>query len=357
MKRLVLLSVLVVSLAGAGDAAAVVVLIKPDGPDPRTARVAPFGTVRWENLTTTAQRVESIGEPDFDPVSVAARGAGERRFNRVGRYRYRLSATGHEGLVIGGAAVRRPRPRGRGCSRREVYVYNVTTRASKSASEEWLPRYELDGKFSFGYRYTVRYPRVAVVAAHDCLGGIRFRARQLGTGALTSYDWSDQVVSRTPENGTALPCAFAEESHGLGARIKVDGDLDRRGGWALSVESRLTRSQNDALGELLVASREAVCDRGDLSNASVFDDLPGHGAVPIFADGYRIGPLRLDSPLLDLVGQFGWSGRWRPPQAVRALARGRSVTVNSGTKRYQGTSIQTIAEARASMKVTFTRRR
>jgi len=58
-----------------------------------------------------------------------------------------------------------------------------------------------------------------------------------------------------------------------------------------------------------------------------------------------------------LPGQFGWGGRRRPPEAVRALANGRSFTVNSGLKRYGGTSIQMTAAATAAMKVTFSRRR
>jgi len=72
MRRLVLLTVLMGSLAGAGDAAAALVLIKPDGPDPERARVAPSFSVRWENLTSTPQRVESVGEPDFEAVNVPA---------------------------------------------------------------------------------------------------------------------------------------------------------------------------------------------------------------------------------------------------------------------------------------------
>ena len=350
-------TVLVGSLAGAGDAAAAVVLIKPDGPDPKQARVPPTFSVRWENLTSTPQRVQSIGQPDFESVNVSAHGAGERRFNRVGRYRYKLSATGQEGVVIVGAAVRRPRPRGHGCSRREVFLYNVTARGSKTGSETWLPRYELKGAFTLSYSYVTRYPSVAVVVDHDCFGGERFRARQMGTGTLNDYNWSDQVENADPQTEGALPCSFDEESSGLGARITVEGDLSDDGGWALSVDSRLEQSQSQALDDLVGASRDAVCDKGHLTNSRVFDLLPGHGTVPIWADRYRIGPLRLDPPGLYMPGQFGWSGRRRPPEAVRALANGRPFTVNSGPKRYQGTSIQTTAEATAAMKVTFSRRR
>ena len=357
MKRLALLIVLITSLAGAGDAFAAVVLIKSDGPDPERTRIPPTFTVRWENLTATPQRVESIGQPDFDPVGVPASGAGERRFNRVGRYRYRLSATGQEGVVIVGAAPRRPRPRGHGCSRREVFLYNVTARGSKSGSETWEPRYELKGAFTLSYSYVTRYPSVAVVVDHDCFGGRRFRARQVGTGTLNDYNWSDQVENADPRNEGAIPCSFDEESGGLAARITVDGDLAEEGNWSLSVESRLEQSQSTALGDLVAASRDAVCDKGHLTNSRVFDLLPGHGTVPIWVDRYRIGPLRLDPPGLYMPGQFGWSGRRRPPEAVRALASGRAFTVNSGLKRYQGTSIQTTAEATAAMKVTFSRRR
>jgi len=355
MRRLVLFTALAGSLAGVGDAAATVVLIKPDGPDPERAHVVPSFSVRWENLTSTAQRVESVGQPDFEDVSVPANGVGERRFNRVGRYRYKLSATGQEGVVIVGAAVRRPRPRGHGCSRRDVFVYNVTARGRKSGSETGLPRYELKGAFTLSYSYVTRYPSVAVVVDRDCFGGSRFRARQVGTGALNDYNWSDQVEPADPQNEGSIPCSFAEESGGLAAHIKVDGDLAKNGGWALSVESRLEQSQSEALDDLVGASRDAVCDKGHLTNSRVFDLLPGHGTVPIWVD--RIGPLRLEPPGLYMPGQFGWGGRRRPPEAVRALANGRSFTVNSGLKRYQGTSIQTTAEATAAMKVTFSRRR
>lgn len=356
MRRLAVLTVLVGSLAGAGDAAAAVVLIKADGPDPRTARVAPTFSVRWENVTSTPQRVESIGRPDFGPVSVPAGGAGERRFNRVGRYRYRLSGTGQEGVVIVGAVVRRPRPRGQGCSRRDVFLYDVTARGSKTGSEEWLPRFELTGAFTLSYTYVVRYPSVAVVVDHDCFGGTRFRARQIGTGTLGDYTWSDQVVSADPQTEGALPCSFERRTGGLGARLTIVGDLSDQGHWSLSVDSRLEQSQSEALGELVGASRDAVCDKGHLTNSRVFDLLPGHGTVPIWVDRYRIGPLRLDPPGLYMPGQFGWSGQRRPPQAVRALANGRAFTVNSGERRYQGTSIQTTADATAAMKVTFSRR-
>ena len=282
MKRLALLIVLITSLAGAGDALAAVVLIKPDGPDPERTRIPPTFTVRWENLTATPQRVESIGQPDFSPVSVPAGGAGERRFNRVGRYRYRLSATGQEGVVIVGAAVRRPRPRGHGCSRREVFLYNVTARGSKAGSETWEPRFELKGAFTLSYSYVARYPSVAVVVDHDCFGGRRLRARQVGTGTLNDYNWSDQVENADPQTEGAIPCSFDEESGGLAARMKVDGDLADEGSWSLSVESRLEQSQSEALGDLVAASRDAVCDKGHLTNSRVFDLLPGHGTVPIW---------------------------------------------------------------------------
>jgi plastocyanin len=358
MRRAALLGALVLSLAGAGDAVAAVVLIEPDGPDPDRVRIAPLGTVRWENATPTAQRVESIGEPDFDPVDVAAGGAGERRFNRPGRYRYRLAATGREGVVIVGAAARRPRARGRGCNRRDVYLYDVTVRALKAASEEWLPQYETTGIFSLSYASVARYRSVPVIVSRNCFGGLRVRGKGTGTGSVADYVWNDGFDSTDPSpTSGSEPCAFSEATSGLGAGLELQAGLERSGNWMITTESRLARGQFEALQDLLSAARDAVCDRGWLTNVRVFDGLAGHGTVPIFDRDYRVGPLRMQPPGLHLPGSFGWSGRRNPPPSVRALVRGRGFTVNSGQKRYHGTSSQTIADATASVTVNFTRRR
>ena len=106
--------------------------------------------------------------------------------------------------MIVGAEVRRPRPRGRGCDRREVFLYDVTVNATKSFTEEWVPRFELQGAFSISYAYQVVYRRVAAVVQHECgTGEIEVRARGRGAGKLSNYKWADSV--RNANRTRAVP--------------------------------------------------------------------------------------------------------------------------------------------------------
>lgn len=167
-RRLVSLALaLCAALACAAPAAADVVTIG-SRLSPERARIGVGGKVRWENTTAAAQRVDSFGRPGFEDVAIPAGGFGERRFNRAGRYRYRVPGIGKDGAVIVRAAARRPRSRGRGCNRRDIFLYDVRVSASKSGSETWVPKYRMGGEFALSYKYSVRYARLPVTVKHQC---------------------------------------------------------------------------------------------------------------------------------------------------------------------------------------------
>jgi hypothetical protein len=357
MRRAALLGALVVSLGAASNAAADVVVVSTEGVQPRRAHVAPGGTVRWENTSAAAVRIQSLGRPRFQALNVDAGRAGERRFNRVGRYRYTIPGSVGEAVVIVGAEVRRPRPRGRGCDRREVFLYDVTVNATKSFTEEWDPRFNQQGAFSISYLYRVAYPRVGVVVEHECgTGEIEVSARGRGAGKLSDYAWADSVRNADPDAGsTPAPCEFDLAVDSLGATIQIkDSALISRGrGSFLSVASRLTPSQRDALSKLLSDRRGAVCDKGGQSNTSVFDEPAGHGPVPIFQDPYRVSGGELFPPLTVLNGDLFARGRSRP---LQALVAGRSFSASSGERDYDGTDSQTHVVAKAGVRIRFTRR-
>ncbi len=357
MRRAAIFAALVVSLGAASEAAAEVVVVSTDGVQPRRAHVAPGGTVRWENSSPAAVRIQSLGRPRFRSLDVDAGRAGERRFNAVGRYRYTIPGTVAEAIVIVGAEVRRPRPRGRGCDRREVFLYHVTVNATKSFTEEWDPRFELQGALSISYAYQVVYPRVAAVVQHECgTGEIEVRARGRGAGKLSNYKWADSVRNADPNAGsTPSPCDFLTSVDSLGATIQIkDSALIPGGrGSSLSVASRLTPGQRDALAKLLVDRRAVPCDKGGQGNASVFDGPAGHGTVPIFQDPYRVAGGELFPPLIALSGDFFAQGRSRP---LQSLVAGRSFSVSSGERNYDGRDAQTHVVAKAGMRIRFARR-
>jgi hypothetical protein len=306
-----------------------------------------------------AERVDSVGQPSFASVVVPAGGSREVLFRRTGVYRYEVPRGGaRKGQIVVVAGARRPRPRGSAgsCNRRRVFLYDVTVTGSKSATETWLPQFLTDGEFTLSYRYVVRYPGLAVVVDSNC--GTRItsvNARGSGTGTLQPYSWSDRVVRRG--GGTEQPCGFMVSATGLGATIRINTTFVAQGGGSsIVVLSRLTESQGNALADLLGARRDAQCDKGGLSNARVFDGLPGHGTVPIFGSPYSVAGVRVSPPLTVLNGEFFASGRG-VPSPLRRLLQGASFTVNSGVKRYDGTSSQTHAIASASVKIEFRRRR
>jgi hypothetical protein len=357
MRRAALIAALGLSLGAASDAAADVVVVSTGGVQPRRAHVAPGGTVRWENGSPAAIRIQSLGRPRFTSLNVEAGRAGERRFDRAGRYRYTIPGTVAEALVIVGAEVRRPRPRGNGCDRREVFLYDAVVEARKSFTEEWVPKFKQVGAFSISYAYRVAYPRVAVVLQHECgTGEIDISARGRGAGKLSDYTWADSVRSADPGGGsTEAPCEFAASVDSLGGtiRIKETAFIPGRRGSFLSVASRLTPAQRDALAKLLDDRRDAVCDKGGQPNTRVFDGPAGHGTVPIFQDPYRVAGGDLFPPLTDLSGDFFAPGRSR---ALQALVAGRSFSVSSGQRDYDGTGDQTHVVAKAGIRIRFTRR-
>ena len=347
-----------IALASATPAAADVVAIGSEL-SPEVVRIAAGQTVRWENGTPALQRIDSTGSPEFDDLDVPAGGSGERRFTRTGRYRYAVPGTGKAGEVrVVARAARRPRSRGRGCGRRDVFLYDVTVTATKSMSEFWLPQYQNDGQFAIDYAYRARYNDVPVVIARQCGAGAtigRSGRRHAGSGTLTNYRWSDSVQNpEFPEDRP--PCGFNASTAGLGAQIEIEGFAARTGSF-LGIATRLRDDQNDALHTMLTARRAAVCDKGNLTNGNVLDGLPGHdaaGGVPIFRNPYRVAGGKLDPPAINLFGQFATT---RSAGPVTAIARGRSFAISSGPRRYQGVNTQTNATASASLRISFKRRR
>ena len=182
-----------------------------------------------------------------------------------------------------------------------------------------------------------------------------------GSATLTSYIWRDSVVSLDPgPDGTTAPCGFDVATAGLGAQIGVDAYVPGSGGGSsFALSSRLRPDQSTALGALLQARRDGVCDKGNpgLTNAHVFDELPGHaaaGTVPIYEKDYRVAGLSLSPPKTYLNGDFTNSSAGFPA-ALRKLLRGDSFSVYSGRRTYRGTNSQTAAKAAASVRIEFTR--
>jgi hypothetical protein len=371
--KLILGIAAVLCLALAGEASAAVVVVSANRLQPERVGIASHDTVHWENGTAVPQRIESFGQPSFDSFDLAASGAGERRFDRPGRYRYRVPGIGKEGVVVVAGAARgrlpgsregsrrRSRSQGRGCNRRDVFLYDVSVKGKKTMQESWLPQFMLTGAFSIAYEYSALYRSVTVVVKRNCSTLLaRASASQRGTARLQSYAWTDQVQHADPSGGTEQPCDFSAIVGGLGGRLRITDTAvsgGRARGWSLSVISRLSDDQRDALSSLLGARRDAVCDKGNLSNARIFDDLPGYTVpVPIFNDPYGVSGVKLYPPLIVLNGEFAGGGSGQPPRPLKALMRGRSFAVSSGARSYGGTSVQTQATATADVEVRFRRR-
>lgn len=371
-------TVVALGLLWGSQAQAALVVVSGGALGPERVRIAAGDAVRWENTTAAAQRVESVGEPSFEPLALPALGAGERRFNRSGRYRYRVGGIGKEGEVVVGARVRSPGGRGslpssgRGCDRRDVFLYDVRVSAGKSGSETWVPLYKKSGELAFSYTYSARYRRLPVTVKRRCgsdstiissPGDSYGNGLHPGSATLTSYIWRDSVVSLNPgHGGGVLPCGFNAAVAGLGARISVQGFVPGSGGGStLGATSGLTSDQFQALATLLNARHAAVCNKGNpgLSNASCCDGLVGHqaaGTVPIYEKDQRVAGLSVAPPRLGLDGGFtNYSDG--SPAALRKLRRGDSFSVSTGQRRYEGTNSQTTAVATTDVRVTFTRRR
>jgi hypothetical protein len=358
MRRAAVLAALAICLGAASDAAAEMVVISTDGVQPRRAHVGPGALVRWENTSPAAVRIQSLGRPRFQSLDVEAGRSGQRRFNRVGRYRYTIPGTVGEAVVIVGVRLRRPRPRGRGCDRRDVFLYDAVVNGTKSFTETSNPRFEREGEFSISYGYRAAYRGLPVVVQHECETRlVEVNTRGRGTGTLSNYKWADSDRFADPDAGsTQAPCGFELSVDALGATFEIkDATFVSRGrGSFLSVRSRVTPDQRDALSELLAARRGEVCDKGGQPNTSVFDGPAGHESVSIFDQPYRVGGGELFPPSTVLNGDFDRRGRGAQ---LRNVIAGRSFSVASGERTYDETGFQTRVVAKASMRIRFTRRR
>jgi hypothetical protein len=312
--------------------------------------------------------VDSIGSPSFADLALVPGGEGERRFGRVGRYRY--TAAGRDGAIVvralarsprpGGGGSRSPRPGGNRCDSREVYRYDITVKGRKSVRETWRPEFRNQGDFTISYNYVVKYPGVRLSVTEDCGGGTTLdlpdgRAQTApGTGSLFGYTWSDSV--RSAETGRPPPCAFATAVTGLGAEVSINGFISRGVGGA-AVSSGLTTPQFGVLGSILSARHGGVCNKDPgLSNAGVFDGLPGYDASAdaIFSRDFTVSGGKLGPPSIGLDGDFSESQR-RNPAMGRRLARGQSFSVTT-TRTLDDTSSQTTAHGTASISISLRRR-
>jgi hypothetical protein len=267
MRLVLALGLLAAALVAAPAQAAVVAVTDSGLRDPQT-RILTGQRVVFTNLTAAAVTVDSTGTPSFDDLALAPGGDGERRFGRVGRYRY--TAAGRDGVIIvrapapsprpGGDGSRPPRPGDDGCPSRKVYRYDITVKGRKSLRETWVtPR--TAGVFGLSYNYIVKYPGVRLSVTEDCGGGTTLdlpagRAETApGTGSLFGYTWSDTVHST--DSGRPPPCAFATAVTGLGAQVEVGGFISRGVGGAF-VSSGLTTPQFGVLHSILDVKHDAV---------------------------------------------------------------------------------------------------
>jgi len=361
------LGVLGVALVAAPARAAVVAVADSGLRDPQT-RIVTGQRVSFTNLTAVAVTVDSVGRPSFDDLPLVPGAAGERRFARAGRYRY--TAAGRDGAIVVRAPAPSPRPRGGGsgsarpgrgrCDSLTVYRYDITVTGRKALRETWRPEFRNLGDFSISYNYVVTYPGVRLSVSEDCGGGTTLdlpagRAETApGTGSLFGYRWSDGV--RSAETGRPPPCAFATAVTGLGARVSVGGFLSGGVGGA-SVSSGVTTPQFGVLESILGATHAGVCDTDPaLSNARVFDGLPGYDASAdhVFSRDFTVSGGKLGPPRIGLNGDFAEEQR-RNPAMARKLARGQSFSV-AATRTFEGTSSQTTARGTASISISLRRR-
>jgi hypothetical protein len=365
--RLVLgLGVFAAVLVAAPAQAAVVAVTNSGLQDPQT-RIFTGQRVSFTNLTGAAVTIDSTGRPSFADLALLPDGAGERRFAQAGRYRY--TAAGREGAIIvralarsprpGGGGSGSPRPGGGGCGSRKVYRYDITVKGRKSVREVWRPEFRNQGDFSISYNYVVNYPGARLSVTEDCGGGTTLdlpdgRAQTApGTGSLFGYTWSDSV--RSAETGRPPPCAFATAVTGLSAQVEIGGFMSRGVGGAF-VASRLTTPQFGVLGSILSTKHGGVCNKDPgLSNAGVFDGLPGYDASAdaIFSRDFNVSGRKLGPPSIGLNGDFSEGQRGNPAMA-RKLARGRSFSVTA-TQTFDGTSSQTTAHGTASISISLRR--
>ena len=367
MRLALAVGVLAVALVAAPARAAVVAVTDAGLQDPQT-RIFTGQSVSFTNLTGAAVTIDSVGRPLFDDLALAPGADGERRFGRAGRYRY--TAAGRDGVVIvrafapspppSGGGSGSPQPGDAGCDRRTVYRYDITVKGSKSVREAWRPEFRNQGDFSISYSYVVKYPGVRLSVTEDCGGGTTLdlpaggAKTAPGTGSLLGYTWSDSV--RSAETGRPPPCAFATAVTGLGAQVEVGGFISRGIGGAF-VSSRLTTAQFEVLASILSAKHGGVCNKDPgLSNASVFDGLPGYDASAdaIFSRDFTVPGGALGPPNTALYGYFSERQR-RSPAMARKLARGQSFSVTT-TRILDSTSSQTTAHGTASISISLRRR-
>ncbi len=358
MKLVLGLGVLAAALVAA-PAQAAVVGVTNSGLRDRQTQIFIGQRVSFVNLTGAAVTIDSTGGPSFDDLALSLDGAGERRFTRVGRYRY--TAAGRDGVIIVRAFARSPRSRRVGCSDRKVYRYDITVKGRKSVMETWRPEFRNQGAFSISYNYLVRYPGVLLSVTDDCgertsieLAAGRDKTAP-GTGSLFGYTWSDSVASA--ESGRPPPCAFATAVTGLGAQVSIEGFISGGVGGAF-ISSRLTTPQFGVLASILQAKHDGVCDKDPgLSNSSVFDGLPGYDASAdaIFSRDFNVSGGKLSPPSTSLNGEFASHSQRTTTAFARKLARGQSFSVAT-TRTFDDTSSQTTAKGTASISISVRRR-
>ncbi len=188
---------------------------RPTGPDRRTARVAPGGTVRWENSSRRPQcgSRASAGR-DFRSLRCRRRPRGRASLQPPwAATATRCPAPSRRAIVIVGAEVRRPRPRGRGCDRREVVPLRRDRERGEVIHEEWVPRFELTRALSRSPTRTRSSTRAWPRSSSTSAARARSRSGRAADGAGNSrnYKWSGQRQERGPETrgSTASPCDFA----------------------------------------------------------------------------------------------------------------------------------------------------
>jgi hypothetical protein len=353
----------------AAPAQAAVVAVTDSGLREPQTRIFTGQRVSFINLTGAAVTVDSIGSPSFADLALVPGGEGERRFGRVGRYRY--TAAGRDGAIVvralarsprpGGGGSRSPRPGGNRCDSREVYRYDITVKGRKSVRETWRPEFRNQGDFTISYNYVVKYPGVRLSVTEDCGGGTTLdlpagRAETApGTGSLFGYTWSDTVHST--DSGRPPPCAFATAVTGLGAQVGINGFISRGVGAAF-VSSGSTTAQFGVLHSILDVKHDGVCDKDPgLSNSQVYDGLPGYDAsvsTAIFTTDFNVSGGKLGPPSIGLDGDFSDRQR-RNPAMGRKLARGQSFSVTT-TRTFDDTSSQTAAHGTASISISLRRR-
>ena len=356
------LGVLAAAFAAAPAHAAVVAVTDTGLREPQT-RVFTGQRVSFTNLTGAAVTIDSAGRPSFDDLTLAPGGNGERRFRRAGRYRYK--AAGRDGVIIvqGFARAPRPRPNGDCGGGRKIYRYDIVVKGRKSMMETWLPQYRNEGAFSISYNYLATYPGVLLSVTDVCGGGKNLdlpagRAKTApGTGSLSGYTWSDNV--RSAESGRPPSCAFNVAATSLGAQVSINGFMSPGSGGGAAVESRLTTTQWGVLSSILDTKHDAVCDKDPgLSNARVFDGLPGYDASAdaIFSREFDVSGGKINPPNISLFGVFSaFRQRGDPAEIGRRLAQGRSFSVST-TRTVDDTSSQTVAHGTASISISLKRR-